>query len=308
MQKKFNSLFNLELSELCFGGASLSGSGGGYGFGDITEKEAVELVHMALDYGVNLFDTAPIYGFGESEKRLGLALKGKEAYVISKAGVSWHENKRVNMTNDPKTILLQLETSLKDLKRECIDMYLVHWPDKNIPLEETLEVYTKAKQMGKINKIGLCNTNFTELEIGNSICKIDVLQSESNIFNNAFKDLGNIDKAYKLGWGTFDKGILSGSVTLDRKFDKSDCRSWAPWWKKSNWKEKVLFVEKLSLYLKDQPFSLLEMAIGFSLLINQVDSVICGLKNKKQLEEILLAFNNLPNREFLLEGIKFANK
>ena len=75
-----------EISQIGFGAASLSGDGGGYGFGTISDNDAIELVHAAHDAGINLFDTAPIYGFGESERRLGLALRDRrdEVFLVSK--------------------------------------------------------------------------------------------------------------------------------------------------------------------------------------------------------------------------------
>ena len=98
------------------GTAGFSGEGGGYGFGSNSVAESVKVIIKAMDlFGVQVFDTAPIYGFGEAEKRLGLALKEKreKAFVITKTGVSWHSSKRVNMTNDPKETKKMLEDSMR---------------------------------------------------------------------------------------------------------------------------------------------------------------------------------------------------
>jgi myo-inositol catabolism protein IolS len=79
-----------------FGGAAVSGEGGGYGFGNISEADSIELMHYAYDLGINLFDSAPIYGFGMSEQRIGKAFKGAKrdsVYITSKSGVTWHDTK-----------------------------------------------------------------------------------------------------------------------------------------------------------------------------------------------------------------------
>ena len=110
-------------------GALLSGSGGGYGFGAIEDQSAIDLIHGAMDLGVNLYDTAPIYGFGESERRLGLALSGRRdgQLVVSKCGVAFDENRNVRIDNSATTTRAMLEDSLRRLKLDMIDAYLVHW-------------------------------------------------------------------------------------------------------------------------------------------------------------------------------------
>ena len=302
---KNHSKFNV--SQISFGGASLSGNGAGYGFGDISPKESLILLHSALGAGINIIDTAPIYGFGESEIRIGKAIKDRrdKAHIISKSGVSWHENKRVNMTNNPKEALKQLEESLIRLNTDYIDTYMVHWPDKKVDLLETLDVYLKAQKEGKIKYIGLCNTTNAELSKAQAYCNIDIIQSEVNIFNNQISNLDNLQNAMTMSWGTFDKGIISGSVAKDRTFDKSDCRSWAPWWKKSNWKEKVDKISKLNNFVKDTEFNLISFALGYNLSF--VDTAICGFKNEKQLDQILKAMDSLPSLALIKEGMDYAH-
>ena len=233
---------------IAFGGASISGEGGGYGFGEISENDAIELVLYALDCGIKVFDTAPVYGYSLSEKRIGMALKNKrdEAFIISKSGVTWHPNKRIDMTNEPTVCQKMLETSLKDLKTDYIDLYMIHWPDPRTDIRYPLEVLAKAQIEGKIQSIGLCNTNSEDLSKAIEMVKVEYIQSECNLFNNPLNELKNQiveNNIRTMGWGTFDKGILTGSVTKNRNFSKEDARSWAPWWKKSNWKDKVFLFD-----------------------------------------------------------------
>ena len=138
------------VSAVGFGAASLSGSGGGYGFGAIEDQSAIDLIHGAMDLGVNLYDTAPIYGFGESERRLGLALSGRRdgQLVVSKCGVAFDENRNVRIDNSATTTRAMLEDSLRRLKLDMIDAYLVHWPDPNTDIRETMEVLVRAKESG----------------------------------------------------------------------------------------------------------------------------------------------------------------
>ncbi len=267
--------------QIGFGGAALSGEAGGYGFGPIEKPES--LVKYAIERGIKYFDTAPIYGFGESERVLGQAIKQKRdsICIVNKCGVTWHDNKRVNLTNEPGVVVKMLESSLKRMELEYFDIYMVHWPDKNMDIRYTLEALLNTKD--KIKHIGLCNTNPSEIEKANEICEINYFQSEYNLFNNGFNDLKfDTDNKFLMGWGTFDKGILSGKISPNRKHERSDARSWAPWWKKSNWRDKVRFCEEISDKFN---VDLKKYALYHSL--KNVDLSLVGTKNCDQLDDIL---------------------
>lgn len=263
--------------QLAFGGASLSGKGGGYGFGTIADP--IELVQFAYESGITCFDTAPIYGFGESETVLGKSINGfrEKVQIVSKSGITWHENGRVNPTNDPGVTQSMLEDSLRRLNTDYIDVYMIHWPDPRVDIRYPLEVLAKAQVEGKIKNLGLCNTNPYDLKLASEVAKIDYLQSEFNLFNDGFAELEIRDEIL-MGWGTLDKGILAGTVKKDRQFTKEDARSWAPWWKKSKWKEKVNFVQGLN-------FNVYETALNYSL--RTCDLTLVGAKSINQLENCL---------------------
>lgn len=277
---------------LAFGGAAISGEGAGYGFGNINEDDAKNLLEMAFLRGIRIFDTAPIYGFGLSEKRIGKAFfKNREkVFIISKSGVSWHDTKRINMTNDPVITLKMLEQSLRDLNSDYIDLYMIHWPDDRVDIRKPLEVLAKAKHQGKIKHIGLCNTNCSDLEKASEIENIEVVQSEFNFFNqNANENLFPYLKKNKIdfmSWGTLDKGILTGTVNSNRKFDATDCRATAPWWKKSDLLEKLDKIRPIHLILEKEKISKLEFALLFNLSFEAITSILCGMKNLNQLNEV----------------------
>lgn len=292
------------LSKISFGGASISGEGRGYGFGQINETASIDLLLYALDRGITVFDTAPIYGFNTSEQRIGKAFNSirEKVTIVSKAGVTWHDNMRVNMSNEPKIIQKMLEQSLRSLNTDYIDIYMVHWPDKKVDIRKSLEILENAKNKGLIKNIGLCNSNDNEVLLGSEVCEIDVLQSEYNLFNNGFKCLKTTDlsKFFTMGWGSLDKGILTGKLSVDSKFDQSDCRSWAPWWKKSNWKEKVQKVEMLKRNFSD--LTPIELATGFSFSSKEIDSPIYGARNIDQLEHIVSLFDEVPAQSDIVKA------
>lgn len=301
---EFNEYKGNLISKIGFGCAALSGEGGGYGFGSLDKKESSLLVDMSIDYGVNLFDNAPIYGFGEAELKLGEALvsKREKAFIISKCGVNWHENHRVNMTNDPDKCLAQLHDSLKRLKTDYLDLYMVHWPDRNIDIRETMKPLLEAKKQGKIRYLGLSNPSRDDLDL--VLPDIDFLQAESNLFNSGYNNISEslLKGLYTTSWGTFDKGVLSGSVKEDSRFDQHDCRSWAPWWKKSNWKEKVKSTKILHAYLEKYKIDKISYLIQFNLRYKNIDTVLCGFNKIKYLESMKTVFDQKIKTEHFEYG------
>lgn len=299
---------------LAFGGASISGEGGGYGFGNISEGEAIDLLKEAFDLGLRIFDTAPIYGFGLSEQRLGKAFNQnrEKVFIVSKSGVTWHENKRVDMTNKPEVAQKMLEQSLRDLNTDYIDLYMIHWPDANIDIRRPLEVLAKAKGQGKIKHIGLCNTTIEDLEKSKEIEKVEVVQSEFNFFQNALAE--NLFPYLKehnisfMSWGTLDKGILTGRVDEKRKFDDSDCRSWAPWWKNADNKSKFNAMKKIWPLLDEFGHTGLELALAHNLHFNEVTTALCGVRNSEQLHSLFKALKHLPSKELMAEARRLTSK
>lgn len=267
-----------------FGGASLSGEGGGYGFGAMSELNAEALLRHAWEMGIRLFDTAPIYGFGVSEERMGKYLP-QDAYIVTKGGVDWHENMRVNMSNSPQIIEKMIEASLKRLNRS-ISMYMIHWPDAKVDIRDSLAVVKKYQDKGDIQDIGLCNTHEEDLRKAQEICTVKGLQSEINLFKH--RNLEFADNQFlTMSWGSLDKGILSARVDSQRKYDKSDARSWAPWWNKKEVAQKIERVEKLKVILSEQNINLTHFALQFITTFKKIHCPLVGAKTVNDLEDVV---------------------
>ncbi len=307
-------LKNIGPLPIAFGGAAISGEGGGYGFGDINEDASIELLQAAFEGGIRIFDTAPIYGFGLSEQRMGRAFKNmrEKVFLVSKSGVTWHESKRVDMTNDPKVARQMLEQSLRDLNTDFIDLYMIHWPDNKIDIRKTMEVLSKAKHEGKIKHIGLCNTYVEDLNRAFEVDRIEVVQSEFNLFTNKFvrEELFpylNEKQISFMSWGTLDKGIISGRVDEKRKnYDKSDCRSWAPWWKDMDNSKKFEAMKNLWPLLDKNHHSGVELALAYNLSFPELSVALCGAKSPEQLQSLLKSLENLPRNGELEEYVTLA--
>lgn len=230
-----------------FGGASLAGNGGGYGFGDLSKTQSFELLDCAEALGVKVFDLAPIYGFGNAHQVLsewtqsGGRSRG-HYFIIDKYGVDWHPSRRVNMDTSFYCAEKMLNQSLNWLKTDYLDLFLLHWPDDQ---GEWLKTWERAQAFvddGRVRYLGLCNVNLEQLKQALKIARPEVVQGEWSLFAPQHEEL--IGFCQELGilfdaWGVLMKGILPGSVYSGRHFSKNDARSWAPWWKKSKPEEQI---------------------------------------------------------------------
>ncbi len=273
-----------------FGGAALSSDGGGYAFG----KPEDGLLDFVFDQGIKIFDTAPIYGFGKSEEALGHFIKNKREKVclISKSGVGWHDNKRVNMSNDPKQTQAMLIESLRRLKTEYIDHYMIHWPDSKVDIRFPLEVLAKAQIEGKVKTIGLCNTNLEDLTKAEELIRIDSVQMQNNLFERPEADVTNFLRQREIpfvGWGVFDKGILTGRVDKKRELSKNyaegDSRKKSVWWIQAEVLKKIEKIPRLEELVGD--LGLINAAISYALNPSWSKYILMGSKTIDDWQRVL---------------------
>jgi aryl-alcohol dehydrogenase-like predicted oxidoreductase len=303
----------IAVSEVSFGGAAISGEGRGYGFGHIGDEEAAKLLAECFDRGINLYDTAPVYGFGLSEKRIGRAFRNNrdQVIIVSKGGIVWDDRKRIKIDNHPQVMQRMLEQSLKDLQTEYIDLYMIHWPDRHVDIRRPMEYLSRAREEGKIRAIGLCNAGCEDINKADEIDAVGVVQNELNLFNrSAFNDIRELLREKHAGflcWGTLDKGILTGRVTPERTFDDADARAWAPWWKQEDRTPKYRAMEQIAALLSESGHSALELALGYVLQYREVSAALCGIRNSGQLAGAIDALAHLPPPDIIEKARAIAD-
>jgi aryl-alcohol dehydrogenase-like predicted oxidoreductase len=133
---------------------------GGWMWGGTDEDESIRTIHAALDKGIILIDTAPVYGFGHSEEIVGKAIekwgRRDQVLIATKVGLDWREDV-VFRNASAKRINKEIEDSLRRLKTSYIDLYQVHWPDPLVRIEETAAAMRRLYESGKIRAIGVSN-------------------------------------------------------------------------------------------------------------------------------------------------------
>jgi len=158
---------------------------GGWMWGGSDEAAAIRTIEAALDKGVSLIDTAPVYGFGVSEEIVGKALAKpgarERAVLATKAGLEWKAGKVVR-NSQPDRIRQEIEDSLRRLETDRIDIYQLHWPDPLVPVEETAAVLAALLKEGKIRAIGVSNFNPAQMDAFRQVAPIHTVQPPYNLF------------------------------------------------------------------------------------------------------------------------------
>ena len=174
MEYKAFGQTGMQVSAIGFGCWEMGG-----GYGSIEETEVIEAIHCALDLGINCFDTAEAYGMGRSEELLARALgnRRKDVIVVSKFGINYDNDRLKGRDSRREMAHAAIDRRLKALNTDYLDVYLVHWPDRTTPFDETMEALEEIVQQGKARFVGL--SNFTKDEIqdvhGNTACRCDTV-------------------------------------------------------------------------------------------------------------------------------------
>lgn len=275
---------DLRVSRLGFGCWQL----GGYGWQDTDQKAITEAIRSALELGINFFDTADVYGLGESEKLLAETLAthplGKNAVVATKFGVRNNENGSF-YDNSKDWILEAVEASLKRLKRETIDLYQIHWHDGKRPLDDIFADLEKLREQGKIRWYGISNippSSIVKLPDGlaSFTLKYSLVQRESEAEILSAKNLSFI------AWGSLTQGLLSGKYNRYSKFMESDIRSRVDsLFAEKNWDYYEPVLEKLKEIAEQNGKTMSQVALRFVLDYIPNSIVLAGIKNMAQLRE-----------------------
>jgi aryl-alcohol dehydrogenase-like predicted oxidoreductase len=204
---------------------------GGWMWGGSNAREAVRTIQAAVDQGINLIDTAPVYGFGRSEELVGRALEtgGRRARTIiaTKVGTEWIDG-RIHRNSSAAGIRRELEASLRRLRTDYIDLYQVHWPDPSVPIEDTANEIGKLFVEGKIRAIGVSNYTVEEIARFNAVAPLHAVQPPYNLFERAAEALiipyAESRAMTVLAYGSLCRGLLTGSISSATRFAADDLR------------------------------------------------------------------------------------
>ncbi len=278
--------------------------GGGSWWGETDDKESIRTIHAALDAGIDLVDTAPLYGWGRSEEIVGKALAGRRENVIlsTKCGLWWNdgrgsfffelEGKKVTRCLRPETIREEIEISLKRLQTDYIDIYHTHWqamePDKT-PIADTMECLLKLKEEGKIRSIAVSNADVGQMEEYLKTGRIDANQPHySMLYRNIEADILPFCMKHNmsiLAYSPLEHGLLTGKIGMDRKLDEDEFRSGNVWYKLENRRRVLDMLDGWSDLTKKYACSLSQLVIAWTFHQKGISHVLCGARRPGQAVE-----------------------
>jgi aryl-alcohol dehydrogenase-like predicted oxidoreductase len=266
---------------------------GGWMWGGTDDRESAATIRTAAEHGINLIDTAPVYGFGHSEEVVGEALAdaGLRSHTVisTKVGLEW-DSGRVFRNASKARILKEVEDSLRRLRTDYIDIYQVHWPDPLVAIEETAEAMGTLYRQGKIRAIGVSNFSVDQMDRFRSVAPLHVLQPPYNLFERAVEaDLLPYCRQHgiaTLGYGALCRGLLSGRMRPDTEFEGDDLRRADPKFQAPRFKQYLDAVQRLDQFAKERfGKGVIHLAVRW-MLDQGITTALWGARHPDQLDPV----------------------
>jgi aryl-alcohol dehydrogenase-like predicted oxidoreductase len=273
---------------------------GGLDWGVIPDEVAIATCLGALERGINLIDTAPIYGHGRSEEIIGKAMRAhgrRDAfYIATKTGLDWSE-RGVFANSTSARLRQELEGSLRRLGTDYIDLYQVHWPDTRTPIAETATLLAGFQREGKVRALGVSNFSTAQMEEFRRLAPLASNQPPYNLFDRAIDEEGVEAPSVRewckdhdvaiLTWSTLCRSLLAGRVTRGMKFAEGDIRRVDPKFQEPRFSQYITAVERLAAFARERyGKSVLELAVRWVLDRPGVSVALWGARRPQQLDAV----------------------
>jgi len=304
---------DVQVSAVAFGAWAI----GGWMWGGQDEAAALAALDKAIDLGVTTIDTAAVYGYGASEELVGKAVAGKRARVqiLTKYGLRWDSDDGIFHFEwtDPKTgtrqirknaradsVVWECEQSLKRLGTDYIDLYQCHWRDESTPLEETMGAIDKLLKSGKIRAAGVSNFTVEDMRACDQIVPLASDQPPYSMINRGIeKDVLPHCRDNDVGvivYSPLQRGLLTGKITEDYRFNEGDHRAGNPFFKPANVRRINAFLGRIRPIAEAHGATLAQLAINWTIHRPGVTAALVGARSPAQVEE------NAGAADFRLSG------
>ncbi len=291
---------DLKVSAITFGAWAI----GGWQWGGTDMRAAIEAIEAGLDNGITSIDTAPIYGFGLSEKIVGEALKGKQrdkVQLFTKFARRWDTDEgefiaetvdeqgkpmRIYGRADKKSIFDECEQSLRRLRTDYIDLYQIHWPVSVSPIEETMEALDVLKSQGKIREAAVCNYKLAELtEAEKTIHLASDQVPYSMVLRDYEKEVVPYCMQNRIGilaYSPLQRGVLTGKFKPDHQFKEGDSRSTNKYYKPENIKRINRFLNNIKPVADRHNATLAQLVLRWTIDQPGITVALAGARDAKQ--------------------------
>lgn len=294
---------------------------GGWMWGGADEAASVRAILAALEAGITMLDTAPVYGFGQSELVVGKAVKelgaarrdrvviatkcgmvqtpgpgkGRVMMRSTALGVAEDGHIEVSVYNGPESIVAECERSLKRLQTDRIDLYQTHWQEETTPYEETMEALLKLKQQGKVRAVGVCNATPAIMDRYRSRGPLDSDQEKFSMLDRKL-EAEQLPYCRKhnvavLAYSPLALGLLTGKVSADSTFPVGDLRRTHKRYARENLLKVNAMLDRFKPIAQAKGCTLGQLVIAWTVRQPGVTHALVGARDEKQARENAAAGN-----------------
>jgi aryl-alcohol dehydrogenase-like predicted oxidoreductase len=265
---------------------------GGWMWGGTDEAESIATIRAAVEHGINVVDTAPVYGFGRSEEIVGKAIAEAQlrskVVIATKTGLEWQDGKVFRNASRTR-IMQEVEDSLRRLRTDYIDVYQVHWPDPLVAIEETAEAMLTLFKQGKIRAIGVSNFSIAQMERFRRVAPLHVLQPPYNLFERGIEadvlPYCARNGIATFGYGALCRGLLSGRMRANTAFSGDDLRRSDPKFREPRFAQYVNAVERLDRLAQRFGKRVIHLAVRW-MLDQGITTALWGARRPDQLQPV----------------------
>ena len=308
---------DLEITPIGIGAWAMGGGDWAFSWGRQEDDKSMAAIHTALDAGVNWIDTAPVYGLGHSEEVVGQALAGRahRPYIFTKCSLVWNGQREIGHSLKSASVRRELESSLRRLRVDAIDLYQIHWPDPEPEIEEGWQTLTQFQKEGKVRYIGVSNFNVAQMKRVERIAPITSLQPNYNIVTrDVEKDLLPFCRERHIGvivYSPMKSGLLTGKMTRERiaSLPPDDFRPRTASFQEPLLSRNLGVVEVLRGIGERHGRTAGEIAIAWTLRDPVVTAAIVGMRSAEQAKQVVRSaeFRLTPDEILEIEDYLKAN-
>jgi len=264
---------------------------GGYNlFPGLKDEDGINLVQAGLNQGIKLLDTAFVYGLGHSEELVGQAMHAfdRHSFTLATKGAQDFSSGEQIINNDPQFLTEQVEASLKRLNTDYLDIYYIHFPDKQTPKAEAVGALQRLREQGKIRAIGVSNFSLEQVKEANADGYLDVVEDEFSLLHRDHEaDLLPYLKDHQISFVPYfplASGLLTGKYTHDVSFPADDIRSQISDFQEPRYSQALAAIEKIRPIAKAHQATVAQTVLAWYMQNPLIGVVIPGAKKATQVE------------------------
>lgn len=278
----------LSISPVAFGSWPISGMTSI----DVHQDASLATIAACLDSGINFIDTAYCYGAaGESECLIAQAIGDRrdEVVIATKCGIHWNESGQRIHDGRPATLRRELETSLRRLNTDRVELLYLHAPDPATPVTESAGELRRLMEEGKTLSIGVSNFTVEQLEAFHAVCPITAVQPPYNMLQRQIeRDMVPWCRERKVDvivYWPLMKGLLAGKLARDHVFQPGDGRAKYPMFQGQEWQKNQDFLDELRGIARDTGRTVAQIVVNWTIQQPGITAALCGAKRPEQIRE-----------------------